>query len=199
MIVAAEPVSDPALIADEEIRRHLDVGEYPAAFEILVGSYKNRVFRLCIGFLRNEAAAEDLSQDVFVRIWKGLPGYNGQASLSTWIYTIARNTCFTEMKRQSTRRTISMSQLEENETLDRVVSLQANDAAQASGSDAQTLLSALPEKYRQVITLFYLDQKSYEEVSAMLGIPLGTVKTFLYRARRELLKIREKSEKLNPG
>jgi len=52
----------------------------------------------------------------------------------------------------------------------------------------------LPEKYRQVITLFYLEQKSYEEVAALLGIPLGTVKTFLYRAKKELLKISRRSE-----
>jgi RNA polymerase sigma-70 factor (ECF subfamily) len=51
------------------------------------------------------------------------------------------------------------------------------------------MLSQLPEKYRQVITLFYLEQKSYEMVASLLGVPLGTVKTFLYRAKRELLKI----------
>ena len=51
------------------------------------------------------------------------------------------------------------------------------------------MLGQLPEKYRQVITLFYLEQKSYEEVAALLSVPLGTVKTFLYRAKKELLKI----------
>ena len=56
------------------------------------------------------------------------------------------------------------------------------------------MLARLPEKYRSVITLFYLEQKSYEEVSAMLGIPMGTVKTFLFRAKKELLKFNRKNE-----
>jgi RNA polymerase sigma-70 factor (ECF subfamily) len=60
--------------------------------------------------------------------------------------------------------------------------------------DIEAMLNRLPEKYRQVITLFYLEQRSYEEVGALLGIPLGTVKTFLYRAKKELLKMSRRNE-----
>jgi hypothetical protein len=67
--------------------------------------------------------------------------------------------------------------------------LQSSDPESGLETDVRQMLGQLPEKYRQVITLFYLEQKSYEEVAALLGVPLGTVKTFLYRAKKELLKI----------
>jgi RNA polymerase sigma-70 factor (ECF subfamily) len=73
--------------------------------------------------------------------------------------------------------------------IDSVPALQSSDPESGLGMDVRQMLSQLPEKYRQVITLFYLEQKSYEMVAALLGVPLGTVKTFLYRAKRELLKI----------
>jgi RNA polymerase sigma-70 factor (ECF subfamily) len=70
-----------------------------------------------------------------------------------------------------------------------VPSLQFSDPESGLEMDVHHILSQLPEKYRQVITLFYLEQKSYEMVASLLGVPLGTVKTFLYRAKRELLKL----------
>jgi RNA polymerase sigma-70 factor (ECF subfamily) len=73
--------------------------------------------------------------------------------------------------------------------LDRVPALQTSDPESGLELDVRRMVSQLPEKYRQVITLFYLEQKSYEMVAALLGVPLGTVKTFLYRAKKELLKI----------
>jgi RNA polymerase sigma-70 factor (ECF subfamily) len=137
----------------------------------------------------NETQAEDLAQEVLLRIWKGLPGYRGGASLSTWIYTIARNTCLTELKRRALHPTVSMDEPGFAAAIDSVPALQSSDPESGLEMDVRQMLSQLPEKYRQVITLFYLEQKSYEMVASLLGVPLGTVKTFLYRAKRELLKI----------
>ena len=74
-------------------------------------------------------------------------------------------------------------------TADAIPSLQSADRESGVELDVRTMLAELPEKYRQVITLFYLEQKAYEETAAMLGIPLGTVKTLLFRAKKELLRI----------
>jgi RNA polymerase sigma-70 factor (ECF subfamily) len=174
---------------DDDIRQRLEDRRYAEAFELVLGQFQDKVFRLAFSMMRNETQAEDISQDVFVKIWKALPGYHGGAALSTWIYTITRNTCLTELKKRSTRPTISLQEPDLEAVADSIPALQCSDRAAGMEMDIEAMLSELPEKYRQVITLFYLEQKAYEEVAAMLGIPLGTVKTLLFRAKKELLRI----------
>src|SRR3954447_21918330 len=160
---------------DENIRQDLAAGNYREAYERLLGLYSTKVFHLAYSMVRNETQAEDLAQDILLKIWKGLPGYHGGAALSTWIYAIARNTCLTELKKRAHRPTVSLHEPEFAESMDRLPALQSSDPESGAGMDVNHLLEQLPEKYRQVITLFYLEQKSYEEVGAVLGVPLGTV------------------------
>jgi RNA polymerase sigma-70 factor (ECF subfamily) len=181
---------------DEDIRQRLENKLYAEAFELVLDRFKDKVFRLAFSMMRNETQAEDLAQDVFVKIWKALPGYHGGASLSTWIYTITRNTCLTELKKRSTRPTVSLQEPEMEAVSDNIPSLQFADAEAGAEMDVETMLSELPEKYRRVITLFYLEEKAYEEVATMLGIPLGTVKTLLFRAKKELLRIGSRRERM---
>ncbi len=178
---------------DIDVRQKVAAGEYRAAFERLLELYSTKVFHLAYSMLRNETQAEDMTQEIFLRIWKGLPGYHGGASLSTWIYAIARNTCLTELQKRAARPTVSLYEPEFENVLDQLPALQANDPESGVAMDLSHLLAQLPEKYRQVITLFYLEEKSYEEVAALLGLPLGTVKTFLFRARKQLLQISQRS------
>ena len=189
--VAAPLVTDqpPQQLVDGDIRQRLAAGQYHEAFERLVERYSVKIFHLAFSMIGNETQAEDLAQEVLLRIWKGLPGYHGGASLSTWIYTITRNTCLTELKRRAQHPTISLDQPDVAGAMDRVPAMQSSDPESGLATDVRQMLSQLPEKFRQVITLFYLEQKSYEQVAALLGMPLGTVKTFLYRAKKELLKI----------
>ena len=174
---------------DEDIRQRLDGQRYAEAFDQVHDRYQDKVFRLAFSMLRNETQAQDATQDVFVRIWKGLPGYNAGATLSTWMYTITRNTCLTELKKRSTHPTVSLQKPDLEAVADRIPALQSADPEPGREMDVAAMLSELPENYRQVITLFYLEQKSYAEVAAMLGLPLGTVKTLLFRAKKELLRI----------
>jgi RNA polymerase sigma-70 factor (ECF subfamily) len=188
---AAPLVTDrpPPQSVDGDIRQHLAAGQYHAAFELLVERYSVKVFHLAYSMIGNETQAEDLAQEALLRTWKGLPGYHGGASLSTWIYTIARNTCLTELKRRAQHPTVSMDEPGFAAAIDSVPALQSSDPESGLEMDVRQMLRQLPEKYRQVITLFYMEQKSYEMVAALLGVPLGTVKTFLHRAKKELLKI----------
>jgi RNA polymerase sigma-70 factor (ECF subfamily) len=179
----------PQQTVDADICQCLVAGQYQEAFERLVERYSAKVFHLAYSMIGNQTQAEDMAQEVLLRIWKGLPGYHGGASLSTWIYTIARNTCLTELKRRARHPTVSMNEPGFAAAIDSVPALQSSDPESGLELDVRQMLSQLPEKYRQVITLFYLEQKSYEMVAALLGVPLGTVKTFLYRAKKELLKI----------
>jgi RNA polymerase sigma-70 factor (ECF subfamily) len=174
---------------DDDIRQQLEARRYAEAFELLLPRFQDKVFRLAFSMMHNETQAEDVAQDVLVKIWKALPSYHGGAALSTWIYTITRNTCLTELKKRSTRPTVSLHEPEMEVTADSIPALQASDADAGMEMDAETLLAKLPEKYRRIITLFYLEQKSYDEVATMLAMPLGTVKTLLFRAKKELLAI----------
>ena len=174
---------------EDDMQQQLAAHQYGAAFELLRERFKDKVFRLACTMMRNETQAEDVAQDVFVKIWKALPGYHGRASLSTWIYTITRNTCLTELKKRTTRPTVSLHEPEMEAAADRIAALQTTDAEAGAERDVAALLAQLPERYRQVITLFYLEQKAYAEVAGMLGIPLGTVKTLIFRAKKELLRI----------
>jgi RNA polymerase sigma-70 factor (ECF subfamily) len=183
-------VKEPAQVTVEElIRRRLAGGEYRAAFEQVLEVYSQKIFHLALSLLRDQTLAEDLTQDVLIRIWKGLPGYHGEASMSTWIYTIARNTCRTELKRRANRPTVSLSEASFEANAAAIPTLQYHDPEAGTALDVNQLLAQIPDKYRQVLTLFYLEQKSYEQVAALLGLPLGTVKTLLYRGKRELLKL----------
>jgi RNA polymerase sigma-70 factor, ECF subfamily len=178
---------------EDDIRRQLEAQRFGEAFDLLVERFKEKVFRLAFSMLRNETQAEDTTQDVFVKIWKNLANYHGGASLSTWIYTITRNTCLTELKKRAARPTVSLHDPDMDEGHG-IPELQSNDRECGMDADVELLLAELPEKYRQVIVLFYLEQKAYEEVAAMLGIPLGTMKTLLFRAKKELVRIASRRE-----
>jgi RNA polymerase sigma-70 factor (ECF subfamily) len=153
------------------------------SFDEILAAYQDKVFRLCCGLLGNRELAEETAQDVFVRVWKALPGYRGEASLSTWIYAIARNCCLTATKKRAERTTESLEIPGVRREAERTLSAVPHPDRQP---DLMRLVAGLPEHYRQVALLFYMEDKSYDEVSAMLNLPLGTVKTYLHRARLQL-------------
>jgi RNA polymerase sigma-70 factor (ECF subfamily) len=166
--------------ADDAITSLIRAGRAEQAFERLVPAYRRRVFGLAYSLLRDRAAAEDLAQEVFVKLWQALPRYDGRARLSTWIYAITRNAAVSVLRTR--RRTVSMS--------DPAVLMEAEKvAAEPDGAaDAALwrLVGALPDKQRQAVTLYYQDERSVDEVAAMMGMPINTVKTHLHRARASL-------------
>ena len=167
------------------IQAQLDAGRLNAAFDLLVEHYQHRVYRLALAILGDPAAAQDAAQEAFLRIWKGLQGFRGQAALSTWIYAIARNTALTERKSVAARHTLPL-----DEAVAGAVAAGGRAESKAparAGFDVAALVGRLRPQYRQVIRLYYMEENSYEEVSRMLDIPLGTVKTLLHRARIELV------------
>lgn len=167
---------------DAEALRLLRGGQRAHAFELLVSRYQGKVFRLAMSYVRNAADAEDLAQETFVRLWRALPMYDGRASLSTWCYAIARNTCLSELRRRRSRPTSPLDETAEPRCTEPPETPPAADLR----LDCATLLEALPETQRQVVRLFYLEDRSYDEVSALLGMPLNTVRSHLHRARRRL-------------
>jgi RNA polymerase sigma-70 factor, ECF subfamily len=162
-------------------------------FERIVSEYKDKIFRLSCSYLRDRAAAEEATQDALLRIWKGLPGFRSESSLSTWIYAIARNVCITALNGRGPQ---SVS-LEEPEARRQTEQHALDEWLLPEAPDAADLLNRLPAKYRQVVVLFYMQEKSYDEVACMLDLPVGTVKTYLFRARKSLAEdlIRDRAMK----
>ena len=165
---------------DDEIQGHLEHQRWQQAFELVVKQYQTKVFRLAFSILGNREQAEDTSQEILFRIWRALPAYRGASALSTWIFSIARNASLNALKRGTSRRTVSFE--EPGIETQAVV----RPGLARSLTHLEALVAELPEKQRQVLALFYMEERSYQEVARLLDMPLGTVKTHLFRARKEL-------------
>jgi RNA polymerase sigma-70 factor (ECF subfamily) len=140
-----------------------------------------------------------MSQAVFVKVWQALPRFDGRAALSTWLYTIARNTCLTAVVRE--RRMVALDDLPEvaDDDDDPVAFGRPQAGAEFAGQaaaeyDVARLLEKLPEPYRRVVVLFYLEDRSCEEVGELLSMPTGTVKALLHRGRKKLAALAGESE-----
>ena len=153
------------------------------AIALLLPAFRRKVFGLAYSFLRDREAAEDVTQDVFIKIWRALPGFDGRASMSTWIYTVARNASLSALRARRPQ-----SSLSDPEVMEAVESTNPVPSADVTVERAALLrlVDQLPTKQRQVIMLFYMQAQSHEEVATMLGMPVGTVKTLLHRARARL-------------
>jgi RNA polymerase sigma-70 factor (ECF subfamily) len=166
--------------ADDAIASLIQAGRAGEAFDRLVPAYRRRVFGLAYSLLCDRGAAEDLAQEVFVKLWQALPKYDGRAQLSTWIYAITRNAAISALR--SRRRNVSIS---DPAVLGEVEAVAAAPAAQDDPA-LWRLVAALPEKQRQAVILYYQDERPVEEVARMMGLPVNTVKTHLHRARASL-------------
>jgi RNA polymerase sigma-70 factor (ECF subfamily) len=185
--------SSSASQADADILERLQAKQYREAFAILLPRYRDKVFRLTFSMLRDRAMAEDTTQDVLLRVWRALPGFAGQSQLSTWIYAIAKNGSLSELRKR--RPTVSIDQNDDEDSYNpAVAALAAPEADDSATVSVGQLLDQLPERYRQAVVLFYMEDKSYEQTAASLGLPLGTVKALLHRARKRLIELTKEAE-----
>lgn len=165
-----------------------------AAFESIVTTYENRVFSLALRSTGSEADAADITQEVFLRLWKGIKDFRGDSSLSTWLYRVCANLCVDlARKRAAEAGTLSLDD-EENpltELPDHAdggrpeTVLEKNEVAR----ELQTCLFMLSEEHRRIVTLRDIAGMSYADIAAALDLEEGTVKSRLARARAALRKI----------
>lgn len=162
--------------------RRGDVG----AFEELVDRYKNLVFAMIMRTISDRSQAEDLAQEVFLRVHRGLPYFRGEARLSTWIYRIVINVCT-----QGRGRTSSLSLDDENARVPAQASIDRHADDLELRDRLEKAIAQLPEQYRLLIAAHYLRGVQYEELADAMNLPLGTVKTQLHRAKRQLRMLLE--------
>jgi RNA polymerase sigma-70 factor, ECF subfamily len=180
---------------DADILERLQSRQYKEAFALLAPRYRDKVFRLSFSMLRDRSLAEDTAQDVFLRVWRALPGFAGQSALSTWIYAITKNACLSELRKR--RPQVSLD-LNEDEYHPEIAALAAPETDDSATVSVGQLLDQLPERYRQAVVLFYMEDKSYEQTAESLGLPLGTVKALLHRARKRLIVLTRETETATP-
>jgi RNA polymerase sigma-70 factor (ECF subfamily) len=161
------------------------------AFAQLVQQHQRRVFNLVFRMLQEYEEANEVTQETFLAAWQGLPSFRGDARFSTWLYRIAYNCALKQLeqrKRDQALQTVVQAEYvatnrNEEERVD------AELEARARQSAVHEQLSMLPAKYRIVLVLRHLQEKTYEEMAEILTLPVGTIKTHLFRARN-LLKER---------
>lgn len=164
-----------------------------AAFTEFVRLYQDRVFALCFRMLNNRAEAEDVSQDVFVSVFKNIDGFRGESLLSTWVFRIAANHCRNRLRYLSRRNHGRNSSLDDHyetevhEPLGQPVPRpdRMAEARQLETAIAQALAS-LEEDQRLIVILRDVEHLSYAEIGEILELPEGTVKSRLFRARLAL-------------
>lgn len=163
------------------------------AFAGLVTEHQRYVYHLALRVLKNEEEALDLAQETFVRAWTALPNFRGQSQFRTWLYRIVTNLCYNRLP--NLRRSL-------NERGDDVIAeIPETEIAfdnPAHGFESRELrfylhkaIDDLDENYRLLISLRYQNELSYEEIANMLNLPLGTVKTGLFRAKEQLRRALE--------
>jgi RNA polymerase sigma-70 factor (ECF subfamily) len=165
------------------------------AFEDLVTAYQHRVFAVAYRMLGNRAEAEEAVQEVFLRAYRALGDFRGEARLSTWLYAITSRLCLSRLGSAKRR----LAHVRDEALLDGLVSAETSVATALEQREQQAALqraiSELPNDRRILVVLRDLEGLSYEEISQTLDLTLGTVRSRLHRARLEL---REKLEKLLP-
>ncbi len=161
-----------------------------AAFEQLMEIHQHSVIGTVAKMLGNPTEAEDIAQQVFVRVWKSAARYEPQAKFTTWLFTITRNLVFNEVRRRKRKPAVSMDEREEefhlmemdHQTVSPDVSLLQGELEKAI-DDA---VAALPEKQRLAVILRRYEEMPYEEIGKVLGITVPAVKSLLFRARTQL-------------
>ena len=161
------------------------------AFAQLVRRYEKRVYALTSRMCRNPSDAEEAAQEAFLSAWQGLAFFRGDSSFSTWLYRLASNACVDVLRREG-RHQSSVSLDDEDAAIDLPDrSLSPHDEAERSELRRQIEegLAALPPDYRQVLILREMHQQTYDEISAILALDIGTVKSRINRGRKRLRKI----------
>lgn len=169
------------------------------AFAELVRLHEKKVYHLALKMCGNAEDASDVAQEAFLSAWKGLPNFRGEAGFATWLYRLTSNAAIDLLRRSRKQR--GEVSLDDEDTginpVDGDLSLQERAEASELREAVTAGLAELSEDHRQALVLREIQELSYEEIAAALGVDLGTVKSRISRARGALRKILQKSGNLS--
>lgn len=192
--MASSPI-ELASATDQEVVALARHGQ-DAAYRELVRRYERPVFSLVYRMVRDRELAEDLSQETFVKALNAIESYRPEFKFSSWIFKIANNAAIDHLRRRELD-TLSLDGSPHAETPEAIeaTALQIGDRQETAleevearelGGEIETAISRLRPEYRSCILLRHVEGRAYEEIAEILGLPLGTVKTYIHRARNEL-------------
>jgi RNA polymerase sigma-70 factor (ECF subfamily) len=184
----------PGCPADEADWARAAAAGDKVAFARLVEKHKQSVYGLCYRLLGGGEEARDAAQEAFVRAYTGIVDFDPRQPFAAWVLRIARNHCIDLLRRR--RPMLALAEGRSDDGPETGVAPELQDHFAVSGEqrvqeeeaqrDLDRAVAALPPRYREVIALFHIQHKSYAEIAETLRVPMGTVMTWLHRARREL-------------
>ena len=161
-----------------------------AAFERLVAKHQNAVIGTISKMTGRPSDAEDLAQQVFVRVWKSAPRYTATAKFTTWLFTIVRNLVFNDTRRSFRRHELSLEAREEDSHIEQPDALTPQPDADLLHNEvreaADRAIASLPEPQRMAVVMRRFEDSSYEEIATVLGTSVPAVKSLLFRARQQI-------------
>ena len=178
---------------DQELVRRVQSGD-KVAFDLLVRKYQHKVLKLVGRFVSDQAEAEDVAQEAFIKAYRALPSFRGDSAFYTWLYRIAINTAKNALV-SNRRRPIEFDlDLQDPEQYDRQALLKEADTPEAVAlteeirTTVEKAIEQLPEDLRTAIVLRELEGMSYEEIAEAMDCPVGTVRSRIFRAREAIDK-----------
>jgi RNA polymerase sigma-70 factor (ECF subfamily) len=181
---AGSRVEEDALAIQEKNLVRRAQGGDRASFRILVERHRDTVYGLALRILRSPEEAEDAAQETFLRAWRGLPTFRGDARFSTWLHTIASRCALDQATRR--QRVHEREQPADTAAIEALPDPGRPQVADRDRLRLERLVGALPPIQRAAITLYHIEERSVRDVAAALDLPTGTVKTHLRRARLAL-------------
>lgn len=167
---------------DAELVKRIAAGE-TLALEALYGRYHVRLFRFLLRLVRNEAIAEELTNETFMEVWRTANRFEGKSAASTWMFAIGRNKAISLLRKRTEL------ELDEEKSAEIEDSDDTPEVAAQKGDKASAIrlcMDKLTDEHREVIDLVYYHEKTIREVSEIAGIPENTVKTRMFHARKKL-------------
>jgi RNA polymerase sigma-70 factor (ECF subfamily) len=169
---------------DEELVRRFRAGE-PEAFTDLVRRHQHRVYSVCLRVLGDADAAADVAQDTFLTVLRKLDGFRGDAAFTTWLHRVAVNACYDELRRK--RRRPMLHAVADDDAEHEAGQPAPDHAEEVAGThDLATALASIPEEFRMALVLADVHDMAYEQISKVLDVPVGTVKSRVHRGRLAL-------------
>lgn len=159
------------------------------SFEYFIEKYKKLVFHIVYRLIHNIEDREDICQEVFVKAYQNLGSFKNEAKLSTWLGRIAYNTSLNHISKKKEKMIEDYAPKEEN-LLEQIKSEDISPSAWVERKDTQNILfneiEKLTEQQKTILSLYHWEEMSYEEIGEVMNLPMGTVKNYLFRARKTL-------------